>query len=109
MGLSCPLIGGAGTIAAEHGPRAPARQSHQVTPLTALREPLVSECMPEQMRVHMTDTRRLGSVMHQLVDPTGRERLLPSQPQLRLVRVPMGRSCPEVAVQHLGGFLAEWA
>ena len=56
MRITGPIVGGGRGVAADHFPRAPASEPHQVVFLALVGEPVVSERVPELVRMNRRDT-----------------------------------------------------
>lgn len=69
VGIPCSLRGGGRAVAAEHLPGLPTRQQHQVAFVAAFRQILVSEGVPELMRVEAGDAGLDAAALHHPPEP----------------------------------------
>src|ERR1035437_3568133 len=87
LGLSCPLVGSRGAVAAQHLAALPAREAHEIALGAAVGEPHVRVCVAEQMGVKLLDTR-LGPTATQYLENAARaKRSLRGEPKLVEIRV----------------------
>jgi hypothetical protein len=106
--VSCPFISSTGRVSAEHLPRPPAGEPHEVLLSPSGCEPLVSELVTEAVRVQAVYACLVTPSLHHLSDTAVSHRTPTTQPQ-RVCgwRQGMLGTSPDVAAECFPGAVAE--
>jgi len=81
VGGPCPFVSGTGSVPVEHLPAAPANQPHQIPLIPPVGQPLVSEGVPEEVGVDVSDPGLLPPALDDGADAWRAEWTSESEPQ----------------------------